>query len=323
MSENVPPPNGPNAPGYAVTEREPLGNANGNTKIRVETVPSAVGKKIKKLEVDLSEELKKSRSLTKDLAQAQSKHKKLLELLDTRGLELVQARSDKTGAVAEVNLLKKLHKSELKAEKELAKKELTSKIAIVKGLESTKRTASRDLEKLKKQHETLAKQHASLVGSHSDLNFTLVGVLNAKTQLVASGKSQARDIKRLSKLIDNQQEKKLSHEIEIASMRVKVKELALEETRERISNPSGPSSKTPKNPTLALDDRKALATHNAQLKKASKESDDARAASKKESKKKAMQESLGFAAGLMQTTSNMNGGMWQATSVAEVSFFLL
>jgi hypothetical protein len=58
--------------------------------IRVKTVPSAVAKKIKKLEIDLSKErLKKSRSLTKGLAQAESNHKKLLELLDTRGLELV------------------------------------------------------------------------------------------------------------------------------------------------------------------------------------------------------------------------------------------
>jgi hypothetical protein len=70
---------------------------------------------------------------------------------------------------------------------------------------------------------------------------------------------------------------------------------------------------------MGLDEKKELATHNALLKKQSKENDDARAALKKELKKKETQSNLGFAAGMMQQTSNMNGGMWQSTSVAEVS----
>jgi hypothetical protein len=32
---------------------------------------------------------------------------------------------------------------------------------------------------------------------------------------------------------------------------------------------------------------------------------------------------LGFAAGMLQNTSNMNRGMWQSTSVTEVSFLMV
>jgi hypothetical protein len=55
----------------------------------------------------LADERKRSKSALKDLALAKTKRKKLLELLDERGLEVVQLKAGKTGAVAEVGLLKK------------------------------------------------------------------------------------------------------------------------------------------------------------------------------------------------------------------------
>jgi hypothetical protein len=70
---------------------------------------------------------------------------------------------------------------------------------------------------------------------------------------------------------------------------------------------------------MGLDDKKELATHNALLKKQQKEKDDARATLNKDLKKET-QSNLGFAAGMLKNTSNMNEGMWQSTSVAEVSF---
>ena len=103
-------------------------------------------------------------------------------------------------------------------------------------------------------------------------------------------------------------------------MRVKVRQLALEETRERSSKASAAPKTANKSKTMGLDDKKELATHNALLKKQQKENDDIWAALKKDLKKKETQSNLGFAAGMLQNTSNMNGGMWQSTSVAEVSF---
>jgi hypothetical protein len=88
----------------------------------------------------------------------------------------------------------------------------------------------------------------------------------------------------------------------------------LEETCERISNPSAP--KTPKKSlAMGLDDKKELATHNALLKKQQKENDNARAAFKKDLKKKETQSNLDFAAGMLQNTLNMNGQMWQFKSL--------
>jgi hypothetical protein len=107
-------------------------------------------------------------------------------------------------------------------------------------------------------------------------------------------------------------------------MCVKVKQLALEETCERSSNASAAAPKTPKKLlAMGLDGKKELATHNILLKKQQKENDNARVALKKELKKiKETQSDLGFAAGMLQQTSNLNGGMWQSTSMAVVSFWL-
>jgi hypothetical protein len=51
-------------------------------------------------------------------------------------MHVVQLKADKTGAVAEVNLLKKLHKTELNSEKELSKKEIQAKSITIKSLEA-------------------------------------------------------------------------------------------------------------------------------------------------------------------------------------------
>jgi myosin heavy subunit len=256
----------------------------------------------------------------KDLALAETKREKLLDLLDERGLEVVQLKSGKTGAVAEVNLLKKLHKTELKSEKELTKKEILAKSVTIKTLESTKNSLKKELNKVNKQYETLGKLHSNLVERNSELSATHVAVLRVKADLISSSKSQAKEVKRLTRLVDNQQEKKLKHEFDMQEMRVTVKQLALEETRERSSKASAaPRTTKTKSLAMGLDEKKELATHNALLKKQSKENDDARAALKKELKKKETQSNLGFAAGMVQQNSNLNGGMWQSSSVAEVS----
>jgi hypothetical protein len=61
---------------------------------------------IRKLEVLLVDKQKWSKLALKELALAESKRRKLFELLDNKGLEVVQLRTGKTGAVTEVGLLK-------------------------------------------------------------------------------------------------------------------------------------------------------------------------------------------------------------------------
>jgi hypothetical protein len=65
-----------------------------------------------------------------------------------------------------------------------------------------------------------------------------VAVLRVKADLISSSKSQAREVERLTQLVNNQQEKKLKHELDMQEMRVMVKQLALEETHERSSKAS-------------------------------------------------------------------------------------
>jgi hypothetical protein len=192
MAKDQPSPNASNATiavaeAYAI-ECGPIGNVNGN-RVRVSGPKLA---NLRKLEVALADKRKKSKSASKDLAQAESSSKKLLELLDDRGLEMVQLKTDKTGAVAEVILLKKLHKTELKAEKERKNKEVQAKSNIIKGLKATKKT-----DKLKKQCETLGKLHSNLVSSDFELSATHVAVINVKGQLLAMSKVQVRKLKHL------------------------------------------------------------------------------------------------------------------------------
>jgi hypothetical protein len=78
----------------------------------------------------------------------------------TGGLELVQelkaeGKLDKTGSVTEVNLLKKLHKTEKKSDKDSVKKEHAILTAKIKDLQASRRVGTKDFEKLKKAHDIL------------------------------------------------------------------------------------------------------------------------------------------------------------------------
>jgi hypothetical protein len=147
------------AKGHAI-EHSPLRNVNGHQA----SVTGSKVAEIRKLEVLLVDKWKRSKSALKDLALAESKRKKLLELLNNRGLAVVQLRTGKTGAVTEVGLLKKLHKTELKSVKELSKKEILTKSVIInKSLKASKKILRQDFDKIKKQYETLGKLQSSLL----------------------------------------------------------------------------------------------------------------------------------------------------------------
>jgi hypothetical protein len=149
------------------------------------------------------------------------------------------------------------------------------------------------------------------VECNSELSATHVAVLRVKDDLLSSLKTKVGEVKYLSRMVDAQLKKKLKNEIDIQAMHVKVKQLALEETPERSSNAST-APKTPKQSlAMGLDDKKELATNRG------------KGRTEEGPKKKELQSNLGFAAGVLQNTLNMNGGMWQSTSIAEVSFTFL
>jgi hypothetical protein len=91
----------------------------------------------------------------------------------------------------------------LKSEKEITKKEILAKSVTIKMLESTKKNLKSDLEKLKKQHETLSRLYSNLVERNSEFSATHVAMLRVKADLISSSKSQAREVKRLTRMVDN------------------------------------------------------------------------------------------------------------------------
>jgi hypothetical protein len=74
----------------------------------------------------------------------------------------------------------------VKSEKELAKKELQAKCAVIKGHEVANRSAKKELDWQKRQYKTLAKVHSNLVASNSELAASLVDVIAVKTKLLAT-----------------------------------------------------------------------------------------------------------------------------------------
>ena len=98
-------------------------------------------------------------------------------------------------------MLKKLHKTELKSEKEISKKEILAKSVITKSLEASKKILKQDFNKSKKQYETVGKLHSNLVERSSELNATHVDVLRVKAGLLSSSKAQAREVKHLNRMV--------------------------------------------------------------------------------------------------------------------------
>jgi hypothetical protein len=327
MADNEPPPNARNAAVFTAEAYAVDGALDANPNGNNASTSSHSARAYRRLEQTLAAERKKSKIAAQEFEEAEVKRKKLLELLDERGLKLASLEANeklaKTGSVAEVRLLKKLHKADTKSEKDAVKKATAILTAKIKDLQADKKSATKVFDKLKKTNDALMVTHKDLKTSKSKLSAEHVAVLNVKADLSKTVKSQASKIKSLSSKVDNQQESKQQHTKDLASMRLKTKELALEETRERIANPT--LAKIPKTASVAmgLDAKKELATHNALLKKQQKDCDEQRNASKKALKKKELQTNLGFAAGMLQSTSNLNGGMWSHSSVAEVSSFAL
>jgi hypothetical protein len=60
--------------------------------------------------------------------------------------------------------------------------------------------------------------------------------------------------------------------------------------------------------------------HKVDYKRCTKDDDTARDKMKKDTKANDVQSNLGFAANMLQNTTNMNVGMWQTGSVADIKF---
>jgi hypothetical protein len=102
-------------------------------------------------------------------------------------------------------------------------------------------------------------------------------------------------------------------------MRNEYKQLDLDQAREKNENKKHAAPTKAASGALSLEDKKALESHKVDCKRRTKDDDFARDKMKKDTKARDVQSNLGFAANMLQNTSNMNGGMWQTGSVADVS----
>jgi hypothetical protein len=96
-------------------------------------------------------------------------------------------------------------------------------------------------------------------------------------------------------------------------MRNKYKQLDLDQVRKKTAPSKAASA------ALTLEDKKELESHKVDCKRQTKDDDFAINKMKKDTKAHNVQSDLGFAAIMLQNTTNMNGGMWQTGSVADVS----
>jgi hypothetical protein len=128
-----------------------------------------------------------------------------------------------------------------------------------------------------------------------------------------------KEVKVLTKKINNQLDKKLNHDFSMQKMRNEYKQLDLDQARKKneIKKQAAPSKAA--SAALTLEDKIALESHKVDCKRRTKDNDFARNKMKKDTNARDVQSNLGFAANMLQNQSNMNGGMWQNGSVADVS----
>jgi hypothetical protein len=143
--------------------------------------------------------------------------------------------------------------------------------------------------------------------------------MRTRTDLQNAVKNLGKEVKSLTKKIDNQLDKKLNHELMMQKMRNEYKQLDIDQACKKIENKKAGVPSKAAAAALTLEDKKDLESHKVDCKRRTKDDDFARDKMKKDTKARDVQSNLGFAANMLQNTSNMNGGMWQTGSVADVS----
>jgi hypothetical protein len=263
-------------------------------------------------------------SAEKKLAEATKKNEQLAELRDKRNMDLLKAQSDNKFLVDSLKSEKALSKKSLDGQKALSKKELdsqkaqaTSQMAIkkeaIKVLTLAKASLKREFDKQKRALDVLRKHHDATKVKVSDLNCTQSNLMRTRTDLQNEIKSFQRQVKVLTKSSDDQLVKKLAHELDLQKLKNEHKKLELDQTRERLEQKKAPINKA-SSVALSLENRMELESHKADCKRRQKDDDAARDKMKKDNKARDIQSNLGFAANMLQNTSNMNGGMWQQGS---------
>jgi hypothetical protein len=145
----------------------------------------------------------------------------------------------------------------------------------------------------------------------------LGAVSKAKVSFKEGIKVLNKTINNLTRKVEDQLTHKNAHNLEMKKMKNDYQKMGLDELCEKITNKK--ACGVGGNGPMSLEFKKAFVTHQAYVKQQSKDADLAHAFQQKGVKKKDIQSNLDFAANMLRSTSNLNGGMWSSMSVGDVS----
>jgi hypothetical protein len=325
MAENQPPANASPPPNTPLQDRSialsvlplassivraTLGNANGNHRGRSKPAKTAV----QEAETEVVLERKNQVFAERNLAAANLRVANLWELNEKRNLDLAQLTTDNKCLSDLLKSQKTLFKMEIDVEKAHTTSKVQMKKEAVKAVTSSKQALKRDFDKQKKAYHSLLGTSNTNKVKISDLNCTQSSLMWMRTDLQNEVKSLVKEVKWLTKKIDNQLDKKLNHELSMQKMRNEYKQLDIDQACKKIENKKAVPSKAA-SAALSLEDKKELESHKVDCKRRTKDDNFARNKMKKGTKAQDVQSNLGFAANMLQNTLNMNGGMWQTGSV--------
>jgi hypothetical protein len=243
------------------------------------------------------------------------------ELNEKRNLDLAQVTKDNKCLSDLLKSNKTLAKKELDAEKSHTTAQVQLKKDAVKAVTSSKQALKRDFDKQKKTYDSLLRTSNTNKVKISNLNCSQLSLLRTRTDLQNEVKNFTKEVTVLMNKIDNQLDKNLNHELCMQKMWNEYKQLDLDQASKKNENKKAAPSKAAST-MLTLEDKKELESHKVDCKRQTKDDVDddfARDKLEKETKDRDFQSNLGFAANMLQNTTNMNGGMWQPGSVADVS----
>jgi hypothetical protein len=184
----------------------------------------------------------------------------LWDLNKKRNLDLAQVTTDNKC----LSDLLKFQNTLFTEEIDVKKAHRTSKVQLkkdaVKAVTSSKQALKRDFDKQKKAYHSLLRMSNTNKVKILDLNCTQSSLMRTRTDLQNKVKNLNKEVKTLTKKIDNQLDTKLNHELRMQKMHNKYKQLDLDQARKKIGNKKAAPSKAAL-AVLTLEDKKELESH--------------------------------------------------------------
>jgi chromosome segregation ATPase len=278
----------------------------------------------------LDKERARRESAETKLADASVKFAQLFELKEKCNLKLASAQTDlkylsgvskaaKASAKQSLDGQKAQNKKDFEGQKAHATIQLDAKKDALKAANSSKATLKKEFDKFKKKYDSLFRSNETNKGKLSEVNMSQSVLLRTRTNLQAEVKDLQKDLKAAKKKLDAQLINKLEHEMSMQQLKNDYKQLDIDQARERFENKKNPAINKKTSLALSLDDKKELESHKVECRSRSKDDDAARDKLKKDLKQRKVQSNLGFAANMLQNSSNVNGGMWQQGTIQDVS----